>query len=56
MQGRICLCFGRQGRGAKGLAWTKLGADGSASSSYEKFLSQTEVDAVRAATGVRRRD
>ena len=33
--------------GAKGLAWLKINADGSSSSSYEKFLSQTESDAIR---------
>ena len=32
---------------AKGLAWLKINADGSSSSSYEKFLSQTESDAIR---------
>ncbi len=35
---------------AKGLAWCKLGADG-ASGSYEKFLSDDEKNAVRAALG-----
>ena len=35
--------------GAKGLAWTRLNADGSASSSYEKFLSEEECAGVRAA-------
>lgn len=33
--------------GAKGLAWAKLNKDGSASSSYEKFLKAEEVEAVR---------
>lgn len=33
--------------GAKGLAWTKINEDGSCSSSYEKFLSEEEVAAVR---------
>ena len=33
--------------GAKGLAWAKLNEDGTASSSYEKFLSEEEVTAVR---------
>lgn len=33
--------------GAKGLAWTKINEDGSSSSSYEKFLSEAEVNAVR---------
>lgn len=37
--------------GAKGLAWTKLNEDGSSSSSYEKFLSEEEVAAVRQACG-----
>lgn len=37
--------------GAKGLAWTKLNEDGSCSSSYEKFLSEEEVAAVRQACG-----
>lgn len=37
--------------GAKGLAWTKLNEDGSCSSSYEKFLSEQEVAAVRQACG-----
>jgi aspartyl-tRNA synthetase len=39
--------------GAKGLAWTKLNEDGSCSSSYEKFLSEQEVAAVRQACGAR---
>lgn len=33
--------------GAKGLAFTKINEDGTSSSSYEKFLSDTEVCAVR---------
>lgn len=33
--------------GAKGLAWLKINADGSSSSSYEKFLSQTESEVIR---------
>ena len=33
--------------GAKGLAWAKLGEDGTTSSSYEKFLSEAEVQSVR---------
>ena len=37
--------------GAKGLAWTKINEDGSCSSSYEKFLSEEEVAAVRQACG-----
>jgi aspartyl-tRNA synthetase len=32
--------------GAKGLAWTKLGEDGSASSSFSKFLTDEENDAI----------
>jgi len=32
--------------GAKGLAWTKLGEDGSVSSSYSKFLTAEENDAI----------
>ena len=36
--------------GAKGLAFTRLTADAE-SSSYEKFLSETEKDAIRAAVG-----
>ena len=32
--------------GAKGLAWTKLGADGSVSSSYSKFLTDAENGAI----------
>lgn len=37
--------------GAKGLAWTKINEDGSSSSSYEKFLSESEVNAVREKLG-----
>ena len=33
--------------GAKGLAWTKINDDGTSSSSFEKFLSEDEVSAVR---------
>ena len=33
--------------GANGLAWAKLGEDGTTSSSYEKFLSEAEVQSVR---------
>lgn len=33
--------------GAKGLAWTKINQDGSSSSSYEKFLSETEAMGIR---------
>ena len=32
--------------GAKGLAWTKLGDDGSASSSYSKYLTDDENNAI----------
>ncbi len=41
--------------GAKGLAWTRLSPDG-ATSSYEKFLSETEIAAVRAAAGAEEGD
>lgn len=33
--------------GAKGLAWTKINNDSSTSSSYEKFLSEEEILAIR---------
>lgn len=33
--------------GAAGLAWTKINDDGTASSSYEKFLTESEVLSVR---------
>lgn len=33
--------------GAKGLAWTKLNKDGTSSSSYEKFLKETEINSIR---------
>ena len=33
--------------GAKGLAWTKLNSDATSSSSYEKFLSETEIKSIR---------
>ncbi len=35
--------------GAKGLAWTKINSDATSSSSYEKFLSEQEVKAIRKA-------
>lgn len=38
--------------GAKGLAYTRLTADG-ASSSYEKFLSEAEIQAIREACGAK---
>jgi aspartyl-tRNA synthetase len=34
--------------GAKGLAWTKLGGDGNVSSSFSKFLTEDENDAILA--------
>ena len=37
--------------GAKGLAWTKMGEDGSVSSSFSKFLSDTENDAILGRAG-----
>lgn len=37
--------------GAKGLAWTKINEDGTSSSSYEKFLSENEVKAIREKMG-----
>lgn len=37
--------------GAKGLAYTKIGEDGASSSSFEKFLSENEVEALRNALG-----
>jgi len=37
--------------GAKGLAWTKLGEDGSVSSSFSKFLSDTENEAILGRAG-----
>ena len=33
--------------GAKGLAWTKINDDGTSSSSFEKFLSENEISAIR---------
>jgi len=39
--------------GAKGLAWTKLGEDGSISSSYSKFLTNEENDAILARAGAK---
>lgn len=33
--------------GAKGLAWTKVNKDASSSSSYEKFLSESEINSIR---------
>lgn len=35
--------------GAKGLAWTKINADSTSSSSYEKFLSESDISAIRTA-------
>ena len=37
--------------GAKGLAWTKLGEDGSVSSSFSKFLTDDENDAILSRAG-----
>ncbi len=42
--------------GAKGLAWTKLNADSTSSSSYEKFLSEHEVSSIRAAVDAQNDD
>ena len=39
--------------GAKGLAWTKLGEDGSMSSSYAKFLTDEENDAILSRAGAK---
>lgn len=36
-----------QDYGAKGLAWTKVNLDGTSSSSYEKFLTEKEIDQIR---------
>lgn len=35
--------------GAKGLAWTKINPDSTSSSSYEKFLSESDISAIRTA-------
>jgi len=37
--------------GARGLAWTKLGEDGSVSSSFSKFLTEEENAAIQARAG-----
>ena len=37
--------------GAKGLAWTKIGEDGSISSSYAKFLTDEENEAIKTRAG-----
>ena len=42
--------------GAKGLAWTKINADGTSSSSYEKFLSEPEILAIRSAVSAENND
>jgi len=39
--------------GAKGLAWTKLGGDGSVSSSYSKFLTDEESGAIIGRSGAK---
>ena len=42
--------------GAKGLAWTKINSDLSSSSSYEKFLNETEIIRIRKAVGAQSND
>ncbi|MEI3542489.1 MAG: aspartate--tRNA ligase [Acutalibacteraceae bacterium] len=42
--------------GAKGLAWTKINLDGTSSSSYEKFLSESEILAIRNAVNAQNDD
>lgn len=42
--------------GAKGLAWTKLNADATSSSSYEKFLSDSESSSIRNAVNAQNDD
>lgn len=42
--------------GALGLAWTKINDDGTSSSSYEKFLSDAEVNAIRKTTDAQNGD
>jgi len=39
--------------GARGLAWTKLGEDGSVSSSFSKFLTEEENDAILTRAGAK---
>jgi len=39
--------------GAKGLAWMKLGEDGSSSSSFSKFLTDAENDAILSRAGAK---
>ncbi|MDR0489649.1 MAG: aspartate--tRNA ligase [Oscillospiraceae bacterium] len=39
--------------GAKGLAWTKLGGDGNVTSSYAKFLTDGENDAILSCAGAK---
>lgn len=42
--------------GALGLAYTRINADGSSTSSYEKFLSENEVEAIRTLLGAQSGD
>lgn len=42
--------------GVKGLAWTKINSDATSSSSYEKFLSDSEILAIRNAVGAQNDD
>ena len=42
--------------GAKGLAWTKINSDATSSSSYEKFLSDSEILAIRNAVDAQNDD
>lgn len=42
--------------GAKGLAWTKINADATSSSSYEKFLSEMEILEIRNAVNAQNGD
>ena len=42
--------------GEKGLAWTKINLDGTSSSSYEKFLSESEILAIRNAVNAQNDD
>ncbi len=42
--------------GAKGLAWTKINSDLSSSSSYEKFLNETEIIRIRKTVGTQSND
>ena len=42
--------------GARGLAWTKINQDATSSSSYEKFLSESEILAIRSAVNAQNDD